>query len=83
MVKVVIMSPDYIGYFASAIIIISLLMNDFVRFRSVNIIGCAIWVYYGATINSSPVIIFNSACIGVNLYYFLKVKILTKKEKLN
>ncbi|WP_443088727.1 YgjV family protein [Vibrio sp. SCSIO 43137] len=78
------MFADYIGYLASVFIIISLLMKDFRKFRYINIVGCSVWVYYGFVINALPVMLFNSACIVINLFYLFKLyfqkTIFTKKH---
>lgn len=64
----------YIGYAASAVILLSFVMKDMVKLRITNIIGCAIFVAYGLLIpeNGMPIVITNVAIVGVNLFYLLK-----------
>lgn len=62
------MNITLIGYFASTLIIISLLMKDMKKLRYVNLIGCSTYVVYGFFISSYPIIFMNGICVFINIY---------------
>ncbi len=64
---------EWMGYLASAGVLLSFLMRDIKKLRIVNSIGCAFFIVYGFLLGSIPVIVTNIAIIGVNFYYlFIK-----------
>jgi len=63
---------EYIGYFASAVLLISFVMKNINTLRIVNTIGCAIFILYGFLISSTPVMVTNIAICCVNLWYLWK-----------
>jgi len=63
---------EYIGYLASAVLLLSFMMKKMTRLRIINTIGCAIFILYGSLIDSFPVIITNVAICLINLWYLLK-----------
>lgn len=67
---------EYIGYLATALVILSFMMKDVSRLRIVNAAGCILWVIYGASIQSMPIIITNMGILIINMYRlkFLYVK---------
>lgn len=69
-------STEYIGYIASAIVLLSFLMRKMIYLRIVNTIGCAFFILYGILLGSIPVIITNVAIVIINIYYLTR----TKKE---
>ena len=63
------------GYAASGFVLLSFLMKDIIKLRIVNSVGCLFFVIYGVLLDISwPIIITNTAIIGVNLYYLLLKK---------
>ncbi|MGL6184619.1 MAG: YgjV family protein [Clostridium chrysemydis] len=65
---------EWIGYAASAMIVISLIMTDIVKLRILNSIGCFIFVVYGCVIKAYPVAIANGLIIFINIYNLYKLK---------
>ena len=66
---------EIIGYIASAGVLISFLMKDIKTLRLVNSIGCGLFIVYGILLGWSwPIIITNSAILGINAYYLLVKK---------
>ena len=59
---------EYVGYAASLMIAISLMMKDIVKLRVLNSIGCLFFVIYGITVGAYPVAIANIAIIVINFY---------------
>lgn len=64
----------YLGYAASVAVLISFLMKSIRILRTVNTIGCLLFIAYGIFIASIPVVITNAAIVIINLYYLLKTK---------
>lgn len=69
----------WIGYTASAIIVVSMMMNSLVKFRWVNLAGALLFSVYGFLIGAIPVGILNGIIVLVDVYYLLQVY--TKKEE--
>lgn len=63
---------EYIGYLATAFVLLSFLMKNIITLRIINIIGCAIFILYGILISSWPVLITNSTIILINVFYLKK-----------
>lgn len=61
------------GYAGSLIVLVSFLMGNMRYLRIVNSIGCAIFIGYGILLHYSwPIIITNTAIVGINLFYLFK-----------
>lgn len=63
---------DYIGYAASLFVLLSFVMKKIATLRMVNIIGCSLFIAYGAFISSWPIIITNVSIVLVNGYYLIQ-----------
>jgi len=64
---------ELIGYAASILVAISLMMSAVVRLRIVNMIGAFTFSIYGILIGSIPVFAMNGAIVLINVYYLLKI----------
>lgn len=64
---------EWIGYFASIFIAISLFMTDIIKLRIINTCGCVLFVIYGFNVKAYPVGIINTIIIFINLYYIYKL----------
>lgn len=73
---------EYIGYAASAIILVSLIMSSAKKLRMINLIGGILFTVYGFLIKSYPVAIMNLAISFVNIYYLYKMFITSDYFKL-
>ena len=69
---------EIIGYVASILILISLLMSSIIRLRWINLIGSGVFAIYGFMIGALPVGFVNLAIVIINIYYLLKIY--NKKE---
>ncbi|WP_249314868.1 uroporphyrinogen decarboxylase [Pseudoalteromonas sp. S1727] len=67
------MSWEYLGYLASALLIVSLTMSDVSKLRWFNLAGCIAFTAYGAAIAAWPVAITNGLLTFVNIYHLLKL----------
>jgi len=73
-----ILSIEYIGYLASAFIVVSLMMTSIIQLRIINSIGCILFVIYGLSVNAYPVAISNFLIVLINLNNLYKLS----REKL-
>lgn len=62
---------EMIGYSASVLIAISLMMKSLIRLRILNGIGAILFVVYGILIKSYPVAFLNGLIVIINLYYLI------------
>ncbi len=64
---------EILGYVASVIVLISILMNSILRLRVINLIGSALFSLYGFLIGSIPVAFVNGSIALINIYYLTKM----------
>ena len=64
---------EIIGYLASIIIAISLLMKSLIRLRIINGIGALFFVVYGLLIQAYPVAVLNGIIVIIDVYYLLQM----------
>lgn len=63
---------DWIGYIASVLVLVSLLMTSIVRLRIINLVGSAIFASYGFLIQSIPTGFMNSVIVLVNILFLIR-----------
>jgi hypothetical protein len=63
---------ELLGYLASVLIVISLLMKSFIRFRFINLIGSLFFVIYSLLYKTYPVALLNSFSVIFNVYFILQ-----------
>lgn len=64
---------EWIGYGASAIVLVSLLMSSLIKLRWINLVGSIIFSIYGYLIGSIPVMIMNMGIVAINSYYLSRI----------
>ncbi len=64
---------EIIGYLASIVIAISLLMKSLIRLRVINGIGALVFVVYGILIQAYPVAVLNGIIVVIDIYYLLQM----------
>jgi hypothetical protein len=64
---------ELIGYGASALIAVSLMMSSILRLRLINLAGAAAFATYGLLIHAYPVAVLNGIIVLVNGFYLLKL----------
>jgi len=76
------MPPDQIkeiiGYIASILIAISLMMSSVLKLRVINLIGALFFTAYGLLIRAYPVAVVNFLIVLIDIYYL--VQMLSSKE---
>ena len=60
---------EWIGYLASLLVLISLLLSSILKLRLVNLIGASVFSFYGFFIGSLPVGIMNFVIAIADIYY--------------
>lgn len=65
---------EWIGYAATAFVLLSFTMKSVNTLRKVNMVGGLLFVVYGFMLDpiSLPVILTNAAIVLIHLYYLLK-----------
>lgn len=67
------MPVEFVGYAASALIAVSLLMVSVLRLRIINLAGAICFVIYGIAIGAVPLVIANGFITVVNVYHILRI----------
>jgi len=63
---------DWIGYIASVLVLVSLVMTSIVRLRWINLLGSAIFATYGFLIHSIPTGFMNTIIVFVNIHFLIR-----------
>lgn len=63
---------ELVGYFASIVIMTSMLMSSIIRLRMINLLGSSTFAVYGFVIGALPVGILNSFIALINIVYLYK-----------
>jgi len=69
---------QYIGYIASGIIAISMMMSSIVKFRWINLIGASTFATYGFLLGAIPVGLLNTFIVAVDVFFLFRIY--AKKE---
>lgn len=64
---------ELVGYVASVLIAISLMMSSILRLRLINLAGAVFFTAYGLLIRAYPVAAVNAFIVVVNLYYLYEI----------
>ena len=62
-----------VGYAASVLLAISLLVNNDLKFRWLNTWGCLAFIVYGLLINAFPIILTNFILLLINGFHLIKI----------
>lgn len=64
---------ELVGYAASLLVAISLMMRSVVRLRVINLLGSLVFSIYGLLIGSYPVAAMNAFIVAINIYYLTQI----------
>ena len=64
---------EWVGYLASVVVAISLMMSNIKKLRWWNLIGAALFVAYGLAIGAIPVALVNFFIVLIDIYYLIKL----------
>lgn len=71
---------EWLGYLASILVLISLLMSSIIKLRWINLLGSLIFALYGFLIGALPVGLVNACIVIINIYYLTKIYTVREKE---
>ena len=66
------MNAEILGIIATLFVFASFTQSTTLRIRSVNSIGCILFVVYGLMIGAFSVWFLNGACLTLNIYKIIK-----------
>ena len=64
---------ELVGYLASLLVLVSLLMTSVTKLRVINMIGSFIFAIYALLIASYPTAIMNFCLVGVNIFHLVRM----------
>lgn len=64
---------ELLGYIASLVVLVSLIMSSIKKLRWINLIGAALFAGYGFFIGSIPTGIMNIGIVFINTYYLVQI----------
>jgi hypothetical protein len=64
---------ELIGYLASALIVVSLLMSSILRLRIIGLFGAIAFTLYGVLIDAYPIAVANGAIIGIHVFHLTRM----------
>jgi hypothetical protein len=63
----------YLGYLATALLGLSLIVTKDIQFRWLNTFGCISFIIYGLFIGAIPVVLTNGILLAINGFYLYKI----------
>jgi hypothetical protein len=63
-----------LGYVATIVTLISMMVKDMVFLRVINSVGCLLWIGYGMMTESIPVLIVNTVILGIHIFKLIELK---------
>lgn len=63
----------YLGYLASLMLIIALLVTNDIKFRWFNTAGNVAFITYALLLNALPVLLTNTILLAINLYHLVRI----------
>ncbi|QDE29983.1 MULTISPECIES: YgjV family protein [Shewanella] len=64
---------EWVGYLASVVVAISLMMSNIKKLRWWNLLGAGLFVAYGLAIDAIPVALVNFFIVLIDAYYLVKL----------
>ncbi len=63
-----------LGYFATVVTLVSMMVKDMVYLRVINSVGCLLWIGYGMMSESIPVLMVNTIILGIHIFKLIELK---------
>lgn len=73
---------EWLGYFSSIVITVSLLMSSIIKLRWLNLFGAALMAVYGLLIHALPILLLNSLIAAINIVHLFKIYSAKEKFKI-
>lgn len=64
---------EILGYVASLVVLVSLIMSSIKRLRWINLAGAALFSVYGFMIGSIPTGVMNLGIVAIDIYYLVQI----------
>lgn len=74
---------EFVGIMASVFVLISFVFKNQLIIRSINLVGCVLFVIYGLLIHSLSIWILNGVLIFIQCYYIVKYILSNKKSNIS
>lgn len=65
---------ELVGYFGSALVLLSFLMTSVFRLRIINAAGGVVCTVYALMIHAYPTALMNTCLVIINLYYLIRIR---------
>jgi hypothetical protein len=75
-------TPDWIGWLATAIFLVSYSCKDQGRLRRVQAAAAVLWMVYGVILHAVPIVVANLLVAGVALYSSLLGSVAARRKAL-
>ena len=62
-----------LGYVATIVTLISMMVKDMVFLRVINSVGCLLWIGYGLLTESIPVLIVNTVILAIHIFKLVEL----------
>ena len=66
---------EWLGYTASALVLVSLTMSSIAKLRWFSLAGASCFSVYGGLISAIPIMVVNAGIVVVNVYYLARMHI--------
>jgi hypothetical protein len=63
-----------LGYFATLVTLVSMMVKDMVYLRVINSVGCLLWIGYGMMTESIPVLMVNTIILAIHIFKLIELK---------
>lgn len=61
-----------LGYLATVVTLVSMVVRDMVTLRLVNSIGCILWIGYGLSKGDTPILLVNGIILGIHIIALIR-----------
>jgi len=61
-----------LGYLATVVTLVSMIVKDMVTLRLVNSIGCLLWIAYGLSKGDTPILLVNGIILGIHIIALIR-----------
>ena len=61
-----------LGYRATVVTLVSMVVRDMVTLRLVNSIGCILWIGYGLSKGDTPILLVNGIILGIHIIALIR-----------
>jgi uncharacterized protein with PQ loop repeat len=63
-----------LGYVATVVTLLSMVVSDVKLLRGINGLGCLLWIAYGMLTNSIPVLLVNALILVIHIFKLVQMR---------